>query len=103
MPKYYATRGWYYNPARDMVYEYRCDPVPFIRCRRGSTYGARYYKQPRTIQERRAYFHDEISEYDVRVRITRSARNLPDPWDDRSRADFKIKNWKRYRRTQYKT
>ncbi len=102
MPKYYANRGWYFD-SHAIAYEFRCDPVPFIRCRRGSKYGARYYKQPRTIQERRAYFYDELSEYGVSLRLTRSARNLPDPWDDRSRADFRIRNWKRYRRTQYKT
>jgi hypothetical protein len=102
MPKHYAHRGYFYNVS-SVAYEYRYDPVPFIRCRRGSTYGARYYKKPRTIQERRAYFHDEISEFGVPVRLTRSARNLPDPWDDRKRGDLHIKNWKRHRRTQYKT
>ncbi len=101
MPKYYANRGWYYN-ADAVSYEFRCDPVPFIRCRRGSKYSARYYKHPRTVQERRAYFHDEISEYNVPVRLSRSARNLPDPWDDRQRADIGIRNWKRHRKTQYK-
>lgn len=101
MPKYTAHRGWYYN-LELATYEYRRDPVPFIRCRRGSSYGARYYKHPRTIQERRAYFHDEIAEYGIRVRKTRSARNLPDPWDDRQRADLNHRSWKRHRKTQYK-
>lgn len=105
MPKYYA-KGWGTGHWSNFVcvpYEYRCDPVPFIRCRRGSNYSARYHKQPRTIQERRAYFHDEISEYDVRVRLTRNARNLPDPWDDRTRADIRDRSWKKHRKTQYKT
>jgi hypothetical protein len=99
MPKYYV-KLW--GMPTDIVYEYRREPVPFTRCRRGSSYVSSYYKHPRTIQERRAYFHDEISEYDVRVRRSRSARSLPDPWDDRIRSDVGIKNWKNYRRTQYK-
>lgn len=99
MPKYIA-KIW--GIPVGIVYEYRREPVPFIRCRRGSGYRSNYYKHPRTIQERRAYFHDEISEYDVRVRRSRSARNLPDPWDDRIRSDAGVKNWKNYRRTQYK-
>jgi len=102
MPKYIAHRGWYYNPKLDVAYEYRRDPVPFVRCRRGTRYGRRYYKQPRVMQERRAYYGDEIAEYGIKVRNRRSALYLPDPWDDYPRSDFKIRNWKRHRKTQYK-
>jgi hypothetical protein len=99
MPKHYV-KLWGMHTG--ITFEYRRDPVPFTRCRRGSRYGSRYLKQPRTTQERRAYFHDEISEYDIQIRGSRSPRGLPDPWDDYIRADVGIKNWKNYRRTQYK-
>lgn len=100
MPKYIA-KIW--GIPVGIVYEYRRDPVPFTRCRRGSGYCSSYLKRPRTTQERRAYFHDEISEYDIQIRGSRSPRNLPDTWDDYIRADVGIKNWKKFRRTQYKT
>ena len=102
MPKYIAHRGWYGNPETDVAYEFRCDPVPFIRCRRGPSYGRRYFKKPRTMQERRAYFHDELSEYGIKIRKRRAALHIPVWWDDYPRRDFRNKNWKRHRKNQYK-
>ena len=84
-------------------YEYRCDPVPYVRCHRGAHYGHRYLRYPKTTQERRAYFltEDELY-YGVRLRARRSIRGLPNAWDDYYRGDIHAKNWKKYRRTQYK-
>lgn len=82
--------------------EFRCDPIPGTRCRRGAGYGKTVLRRPRTTQERRNYFLDEEME-DVKLRARRSGRNLPNAWDDYCRSDIFVKNWKKFRRTQYKT
>lgn len=83
--------------------EFRCDPIPGTRCRRGAGYGKTVLRRPRTTQERRAYFHDDVSEYDVRIRGNRTPRALPNAWDDICRSDiFNHKSWKRHRRHQWK-
>lgn len=89
-----------------LTYDYRRGPVPFTSCRRGASYSGRYLKKPRTTQERRRYFHDEITEEAViHIRGRRKPRILPNHWDDRLRSDAtgNHRSWKRHRRTQYKT
>jgi hypothetical protein len=82
--------------------EYRHDPIPGTRCHRGARYGKTILRRPRTTQERRAYFHDEISEYDIRIRGRRTPRQLPNAWDDMCRSDiFNHKSWKNHRNTQW--
>ncbi len=98
----YITKRWGMAMPAGITYEYRRDPVPFTRCRRGANYGNRYLKKPHTIQEARFNFLDEDSN-GVKLRTSRCYRNLPNHYDDRVRADIDIKNWKRFRRTQYKT
>ena len=102
--KIYIPDPWgpYLRPHSFTAVEYRRDPVPGTRCRRGSGYGQRVLRRPRTTQERRAYFHDEIAEYGVRIRGRRSAHALPNAWDDICRSDIFTKNWKKQRRTQYR-
>ena len=98
VPAYRWTRR------RTLVVEYRCDPIPGTRCRRGPNYGKRYLRRPHTTQERRAYFHEEISEYGIRIRGRRTSQGLPNAWDDHTRGDiFNHKSWKNHRHTQYKT
>ncbi len=83
--------------------KFRSDPIPGTRCRRGSGYGQRVLRRPRTTQERRAYFHDEVSEYGIRIRGRRTPRGLPNAWDDYVRSDvMNYKNWKKHRRNQWK-
>ena len=98
----YITKRWGMAMPAGITYEYRRDPVPFTRCRRGAHYGNRYLKKPHTMQEARFNFLDEDSN-GVKLRASRCYRNLPNHYDDRVRADIDIKNWKRFRRTQYKT
>jgi hypothetical protein len=57
--------------------------------------GYRYFRHPRTTQERRKY----DKQYG---RKRRSPRNLPNTYDDLIRRDRDDKSWKRHRRTQYK-
>lgn len=91
---------WNYNPDKD----FRNGPLrgsSFRRCSGGS------YRRPKTTQERRiAYAHDyddDLKFYGVKVRAKRNFRNLPDVYDDLVRSNESQKNWKRYRKIQYKT
>ena len=100
--KILVPAGRWYNRCTVAV-EFRCDPIPGTAKPRGAGYGKTVLRRPRTTQERRAYFHDEIAEYDVRVRGRRKPRMLPNAWDDLVRSDIlNHKTWKRHRRTQWK-
>lgn len=41
-------------------------------------------------------------EGEVLPRASRNVANLPNSWDDYSISSYKVKNWKRYRKTQWK-
>lgn len=59
------------------------------------------YRHPKTTQERRmAYAIDE--EYPIKVRSKRNATNLTDYYDDVYFSYWKNKNWKKYRKHQWK-
>ncbi|EPP7233250.1 hypothetical protein ACTOJ1_000104 [Shigella flexneri] len=78
-------------------------PVPNLR-RRGY---CKYFRKPRTIQERRYNSSPEIFEYDdliikVKMRARRSSKNLPSSWDDIYRSNYKNNSWKKYRKQQWK-
>jgi hypothetical protein len=70
-------------------------PAPCGWKRRGGS----NYRSPRTrAEERAALIADE---WKVPVRGRR--RNLPNSWDDEPlRSDWRIRNWKRFRRTRWK-
>ena len=85
-------------------YEYRCDPVPHIRCFRG---GNSYYRSVGTFNERRENdfcndYDEDARFYGVRARAARTSGNLPEPWDDIGRSDWGHRSWKRHRRTQWR-
>jgi len=62
------------------------------------------FRNPKTIQERRAAVavtsDPELATLQVQIRSSRSARMLPDDWDDFPRG--MQRSWKEQRRTQYK-
>lgn len=73
---------------------FRYGPVPFT----GKVHGyGRYYRHPKTRQERIANLYD-----DKFVRGKRKDKHLPTSWWDISRKDTYDRNWKRFRKTQYK-
>lgn len=72
-------------------------PVPGVRKYRG---GRRYYRRLRTTNERRQAQRMDPS--DVMPRGRRSARMLPNAWDDYVRGDREDRNWKRHRKHQWK-
>jgi len=82
----------------DIIYSqdysgYRRDPVPYTgRNRHGYS---KYFRKIKTTQERRMFF-----KYKKYCRGKRSYRMLPDSWDDILRNIEK--NWKKYRKTQWK-
>lgn len=69
-----------------LPFRYRFDPVPGI-CSYGGWW--RYFKRPKTTQERRLSFA-----YEGYVRAKRNSRNLPSSWDDIAKAR-RTKGWKR--------
>jgi len=95
---YQGSYRWNYNPEKD----FRNGPLRSVH-----DYGNwRGHRHPKTTQERRiarAHERDEdLRYYGIKVRAKRNFRNLPNAWDDISHSDWGQKNWKNYRRTQYK-
>ena len=74
-------------------------PVPGTRCHRG---GRHYYRHPRTMNERRLAALVLEEEGEVAPRPQRSANSLPCAWDDFRVAARDDRNWKRFRRTQWR-
>jgi len=79
----YHTRG-------SFKLRYRQDPIPGTGNKK--RYG-RYFRRPRTTQEKRAYF-DHIRQ-GARVRGRRHPCNLPDVYDDRYISNLSTGSWKR--------
>lgn len=61
--------------------------------------GSKYRRQRGTIFRHPATF-SQLREVDEFVRPKR--RNLPNSWDDKLRSNWDNKNWKKFRKTQYK-
>lgn len=61
-----------------------------------------WFRRPRTTQEKRWAHAWEDEEFAPKVRGRRSLCNLPDAWDDFRRSDLESRNWKRYRKYQWK-
>lgn len=69
-------------------FKYRFDPVPGIHHFKNPI--KRYYRKPKTTQERRwALAHKKY------IRGKRSFVSLPNAWDDVKNKSLNIKNWKR--------
>lgn len=93
------TEYWHYKRREDVRIAsedyFRSMPVPRTGKRKWRGWG----RKPRTTQENRLAC-DVGDEYKVPIRAKR--KNLPTWYDDLPRGDWNIKNWKRYRGTQYK-
>jgi hypothetical protein len=61
-----------------------------------------YFRHPKTSNEMRQYVATSVNELEIpiNVRGRRSAKCLPNAWDDIFRSD--TRNWKAYRKTQWK-
>lgn len=92
----------YYNRYFKPQNGFREGPVKYTgkRCYRG------YYRRPKTTSERRvaalSEVDEDIQDYGIKLRQKRHHNNLPDTWDDNLRSCCHDRNWKRYRRHQWK-
>jgi hypothetical protein len=87
MEVYYTRRG--------LKFIFRCGPVPDIGHYHNSCRS--YMRRPKTTQERRKWFgaKTDSKEYNIKLRMRRSARVLPNAYDDLYAADNYIRGWKR--------
>lgn len=95
---------WYDKWRRDRNnYKFRDGPVPYTRKSRG---GFKTFRRPKTFNERKtaeAHMLDEdIQYYGIKIRPKRNFNNLVNAWDDIPRTNWRDKNWKRHRKTQWK-
>lgn len=82
--------GYHRYKNRPIFFRFRCDPIPGVR-KGGCNYFSSYYKTPKTVNEKKAWFASEGY-----GRAKRNIRNLPEPWDDHPRADrYLDKSWKK--------
>ena len=66
---------------------------------------ADYYRHPRTKNEMKQYYASKVNKLDVPIKIRgrRRPRSLPHAWDDIYRSNMTARNWKSYRKLQWKT
>jgi len=64
------------------------------------SYGS-FWRHPKTFAALRTAA-EFLDENEVPVRAKRTAGHIPTTRDDRVRSDYRIKSWKKYRKTQYK-
>lgn len=83
--------------------DFRNGPVPSTG--KKSSY-RNYFRHMRTTSERRisaiSECDEELLEYGVRIRGRRNHKNLPNAWDDEYRRDINTRNWKKYRKHQWR-
>ena len=64
-----------------------------------------YYRHPKTTQERKLYIglcaDQKELDVNIKLRAARSARNLPNAWDDLVKSSYRVKNWKIHRAQQH--
>jgi len=64
-----------------------------------------YSRYPHTKNEMKQYFASIVNELDISVNVRgrRRPKSLPHAWDDYYRSNMSLRNWKSYRKTQWKT
>ena len=80
---------------------YRKMPVANIRCMRGGFGIFRYPKTQQELREIDKYYHEEDMKF-YKVKHRASRNRTPTAWDDQFRSDQRIRNWKKYRKHQWK-
>lgn len=94
---------WYYR--RRNKFKFRDGSVEGIRCWKPGRY--RGYRHIQTHQEIRENdfldnYDEDAIEYKVKARGRRRRHNLPTPWDDIRCHSYGRKNWKHFRKHQWK-
>ncbi len=98
-----SDTGTWYNRywSRHHPHVFRCGPVPNISSRRYRS-GYRHMGTTQEICEADALrFDEDAQDYGIKARAKRNRSNLPGAWDDYWRPCGQ-KNWKHYRKTQWK-
>lgn len=97
-----ANRRWHRRLPLDYDHDrdFRKRPVSGT----GGGSWSRYYRHPKTTQEKRNVSYDAVDEdvdyHNVKIRTRRNSTNLPQLRDDRKR--YNQKSWKNQRQTQWK-
>jgi len=63
-----------------------------------------YFRHPHTRNEMKQYYASVVNELNIviKVRGRRRPTSLPNSWDDIYRSNITVRNWKAYRRKQWK-
>ncbi|WP_444942314.1 hypothetical protein ACJJI3_09950 [Microbulbifer sp. ZKSA004] len=63
-----------------------------------------YFRYPHTKNEMKQFYASGINEVDVSIKIRgrRHPKCLPNSWDDYYRSNMRLRNWKAYRKQQWK-
>jgi hypothetical protein len=92
----------YYNRKYGKKYKFRNGPVPGIH--KHIRHKGSYIRHQRTFAEIREEswlsYDEDLKFYNIKSRPKRTS--LPDPWDDYVRSDQYIRNWKRFRKKQWR-
>ena len=64
-----------------------------------------YFRYPNTKNEMKQYYASLVNEENLRIKVRgrHKPKSLPHAWDDIYRSNMFSKNWKSYRRHQWKT
>lgn len=89
-----------YNASRPYIPRWGGYPNPRQPGHKRGSY--RWFRQPRTTQERRWAKAWDDEEFAPKTRCSRNFRNLPNAWDDYTRRDADDRSWKRHRKHQWK-
>ncbi len=63
-----------------------------------------YFRHPHTKNEMKQYFASQygVNHIQINVRGRRRFKSLPNSWDDIYRSNMSSRNWKLYRKKQWK-
>ncbi|WP_444957126.1 hypothetical protein [Microbulbifer sp. ZKSA002] len=63
-----------------------------------------YFRYPHAKNEMKKFYASSISEVGVFIKIRgrRNPKCLPNSWDDYYRSNMRLRNWKTYRKQQWK-
>jgi hypothetical protein len=78
------------------VYRFRAEPIPSTG--RRHWHKGSYYRNP----PHRPMLRALVRAVEDGVAIRQKYKDVPNPWEDYPRLDRKIRNWKKFRKTQYK-
>ena len=99
------TSRWrkrYLSQAEVTQKHFRDIPIPYT----GRRPGYNVYRKIHTTPEHRdndfLNYDEDALEYNIKARPSRRKHMLPTSWDDNVRSDFGCKNWKRFRKHQWK-